>query len=77
MLCLLVLAGLGALVWAPAASADLPTLLSACQAKDASTGGGPALPYTFCDDGVPEASGGATANPLAQSAVKVPSPMRA
>lgn len=73
MLCLLVLAGLGALVWAPAASADLPTLLSACQAKDASTGGGPALPYTFCDDGVPEASGGATANPLAQSAVKVPS----
>jgi len=65
----------GCLTAAPAASADLSSLLApaTCTAKDASTGGGPALPYTFCDDGVPSASGGTTPNLTAQSAIKVPS----
>lgn len=64
-----------ALAHAEPASADLSSLLSSakCSAKDASTGGGPALPYTFCDDGVPSASGGTTPNLTAQSAIKVPS----
>jgi dienelactone hydrolase len=64
-----------ALGQAPAASADLASLTASCQAKDAldNDTSTTTLPFTFCDDGVPAAAGGATPNPTAQSAIKVPS----
>ena len=64
-----------AAVGAPApASADLPTLLGSCAARDAlddQTANGAELPFAFCDDGVP-AVGGTTPNVGAVNAVSVP-----
>jgi predicted acyl esterase len=65
-----------ALVLAAAApaSADLNSLKASCQPRDAAdgdTGNGIALPFTFCDDGVPP-TGGRTPNVGAIGAVAVP-----
>ena len=63
--CALVLAAAALLGAAPSASADLPSLLSACGPRDAldDDNATRTLAYTFCDDGVPAAAGGATAQP--------------
>ena len=63
------------LTCAPAASADLPGLLATCQqrdAKDNETTTDNALPYFFCDDGVP-AFGGRNPNPAGLQGIEVPS----
>jgi len=69
---------LAALVGAPAASADLNSLLAsgsctARDAKDGETAVDAPLRYTFCDDGVPSLAGGTTPNITAERAVTVPS----
>lgn len=71
-LCLPALA-CAALAGAPAASADLPSLLGSCQSKDALDDDSAAseLPFFFCDDGVP-GFGGTTPNVGAVKAVAVP-----
>jgi dienelactone hydrolase len=60
---------------APApASASLNQLLGSCSSKDAADndlGNGAQLPYSFCDDGVPD-FGGTTPNLTADKAVTVP-----
>ena len=69
-----VVALLAALAAAVPASADLNSLKAACQTRDASdndTGNGNALPYRFCDDGIPPV-GGRTPNVGAINAVAVP-----
>ncbi|HEX8053260.1 MAG TPA: CocE/NonD family hydrolase C-terminal non-catalytic domain-containing protein, partial [Thermoleophilaceae bacterium] len=56
------------------ASADLNTLKASCQQRDAADGdtaNGITLPFTFCDDGVPDV-GGRTPNIGAVKAVAVP-----
>ena len=66
--------GLLGFVAATPASADLASLKAACTQRDAldnDTSNGMALPYTFCDDGVPPA-GGRTPNVGAVNAVAVP-----
>lgn len=72
LLCLPLLACL-ALAAAPTASADLPSLLDSCAAKDALDDDTAAseLPFFFCDDGVPD-FGGTTPNVGAVKAVAVP-----
>ena len=65
---------IGVVAGAPPASADLASLKSACTQRDAldnDTSNGVTLPYTFCDDGVPEA-GGRKPNEGAVKAVAVP-----
>ena len=59
---------------APSASANLESLKAACVQRDAADGdaaNGVALPYVFCDDGVPDA-GGTEPNPGGVRAVEVP-----
>jgi X-Pro dipeptidyl-peptidase C-terminal non-catalytic domain/Prolyl oligopeptidase family len=56
------------------ARADLQSLEAACSARDAADGttsNGVALPFVFCDDGVP-ATGGTNPNPGAVKALPVP-----
>ncbi|MDP8955358.1 MAG: hypothetical protein M3N24_00125 [Actinomycetota bacterium] len=69
------LGGLAAvLVGATPVSADLASLKAACSQRDAldnDTSNGVTLPFTFCDDGVPDA-GGRTPNVGAVKAVAVP-----
>ncbi|HZI90451.1 MAG TPA: EAL domain-containing protein [Thermoleophilaceae bacterium] len=63
------------LAWAPTASADLPQLLATCAERDAEDGevvSDNALPYYFCDDGVP-AFGGRNPNPAGLQGIEVPS----
>ena len=72
IVCLLALAG--ALLLCGPASADLASLTAACAPADAAdddTANGAALPYRFCDDGVPD-QGGRTPNPGAVKAIAVP-----
>jgi ABC-2 type transport system ATP-binding protein len=57
------------LVAAPAARADLSSLVASCQARFADAGN--QFPYQFCDDGVPP-SGGVVPNSAGTSAIKVP-----
>ena len=64
--------GLAAIPMATPARADLASLKNSCVTKFAvTTPQGPALPYTFCDDGLPPV-GGRTANEGAKNAVAVP-----
>jgi len=65
--------------FAPAASADLTELLTACgqpqAAKDAlddNAANGVTLPFTLCDDGEPDSSGGTTPNATGAKAIQVP-----
>jgi predicted acyl esterase len=63
-----------ALCAASPASADMATLKAACQQRDAAdgdTGNGVAIPFVFCDDGVPDV-GGRTPNVGALKAIAVP-----
>ena len=63
-----------ALVAAAPASADLASLKEACEVRDAAPGDradGLALPYVFCDDGLPDA-GGTQPNHGAVRALAVP-----
>jgi dienelactone hydrolase len=56
------------------ARADMASLKAACSVRDAADGdpdSGPSAPFTFCDDGIPEA-GGTTPNPGADRALPVP-----
>jgi len=61
--------------FAPAASADLPSLVGTCAPSDAEDGEvatDQTLPFYFCDDGVP-AQGGRTPNESGSKALEVPS----
>jgi X-Pro dipeptidyl-peptidase-like protein len=63
-----------ALVAPASAGAGLPSLESACSRRDAADGNtanGVSLPFSFCDDGVPDA-GGTDPNPGADRALPVP-----
>jgi hypothetical protein len=67
-------AAIACLAIAAPASADLTTLKASCQQRDAADGdtaNGVALPFRFCDDGVPPV-GGRTPNVGAVGAVTVP-----
>jgi len=66
--------GLAASTIATPARADLASLKNSCVTKFAvTTPQGPALPYTFCDDGLPPVGvGGRAANEGAKNAVAVP-----
>jgi hypothetical protein len=67
-------ASLATLAATPAAEADMASLKDACTVRDAADGSaenGLALPFTFCDDGVPDA-GGTNPNPGAARALAVP-----
>lgn len=71
---LAVAASLALLAAAATAHADMASLKAACSLRDAADGDpadGPSAPFTFCDDGIPEA-GGTTANPGAERALPVP-----